>query len=295
MLKENRSVLNLRKTRWLPLNRAYKSSWFNKTETHRAHLRSPSNEHLEKNWRFAFSKLIRRWELWTCTVTVILVPEPGSTPHLNQRRSLSDGEVISAAVLSRVTGETSSVSGGCIGDVCATKLVMLSANQRSAYYKCFRKWTGHSVLMVQGKSFTFSFDFFCFFLCFFAKFLLFCSVFFLFANFRLFLSVLKPPMTIKRYIFVKSKLFWTCVKREFDFLLTMCSAVPASRSSTPVPVENRLKDATCDLSRPMSDSLGSLSNITRSPSGRGPAKPIRVREKRLIVKGERWNDRAGGS
>ncbi|CAK8677673.1 unnamed protein product [Clavelina lepadiformis] len=40
----------------------------------------------------------------------------------------------------------------------------------------------------------------------------------------------------------------------------------------------------CNSSKVLGGSLGSLSGLVRSPSGRGPAKPIRFREKRLQVK-----------
>nr|CAB3260929.1 uncharacterized protein LOC100176306 [Phallusia mammillata] len=61
------------------------------------------------------------------------------------------------------------------------------------------------------------------------------------------------------------------------------NSVPGSGSSTPIGAGNKLRDFE-NSSKALSGSLGSLSSIHRTPSGRGPAKPIRVREKRLNIR-----------
>ena len=66
--------------------------------------------------------------------------------------------------------------------------------------------------------------------------------------------------------------------------MLICLTVPVSRASTPLSNGNVLQDF-CNSSKVLGGSLGSLSGLVRSPSGRGPAKPIRFREKRLQVKG----------
>lgn len=69
----------------------------------------------------------------------------------------------------------------------------------------------------------------------------------------------------------------------------VCSDSEEKRKSNTLPPEtaqvivNHLKSV--NISHMLSGSLGSLVGIKRTPSGRGPPKPIRAREKLLVIKG----------
>lgn len=64
-----------------------------------------------------------------------------------------------------------------------------------------------------------------------------------------------------------------------DDSIRKSNTMPAGTTNV---ISERLK---LEEAQGLSGSLGSLVGIKRTPSGRGPAKPIRSREKRIILKG----------